>query len=628
MPESLPSAKTVIADVPEVRDFKTKFTYNFFQPDERVNDSGRVTTDSIRLRPSENFDAPFVESDRFNRFTSRFITLDWRPVVENQTFSPPGFTIAGNIDKIHEEQHFIGDDYSNVSFQDLGADEKVKFFVQQLVERQAERDRPEAFVVTSSVVESPLDLVKRLNSRTSGTIDPAILCEALTQPDVEGYVFRDTQGMIIDNGTLLKELKNVRFFSQVNNKVMAEILRTVSDNSMSVFADEIDAFIGAIELIQEKAISEQGSSVLDSRNYDLEIAEYIDYEPLDVHGHEPKVEIVGYLIEKVEITPDGNAVVQDPIVIENPNIATTIDIRIKYGSTYKYTIRSIALFETQADDIDTGEPVVLKYLVASKASPLQLVECIERTPPPPPADFNVRWDAVEKAAILEWCFPVNPKRDIKGWQVFRRATIDEPFELQAAFDFDDSVIKGLDPRADQPDEVLVKRLTSPQNFYLDRGFTKNSTYIYAVCSVDARGLGSNYSLQMQASFDKFQNRLKKTFVSPSNAPKPYPNFFLAEDTFVDTIRDSGHKKLRIVFNPEYLKVVDSDANDLRLLKLDTDANYQLSMINVDLQLQENINIKLLDKRLSSDQNMSVIQKRLLHNRRDVFDRLRKSLNRK
>lgn len=631
MPESLPSQKTVIADIPEVRNFKVQFNYNFFQADERTNDSGRATKEFILKRASSNFDAQFIESDQFNRFTSRYIRLDWQPVVEvNQnSFKSPGFKIIDNIDKIYEEQHFIGDSFINVTFQDLGADEKLKFFVQQLYERQQERDRQSAFNVTSSKMESPLDFAKGINQMSSKSIDFSLITEAVIQPDNQGYIFRDRDNKAINNQTLLKELKNVQFFNQLNNKFMVPALKSVSENSMSAFKDEIDEFIGVIENIQEESLSAQDSSVLNAKDYELEITDYVDYEKLDPQGHEPRVEIIGYLIEKIEVTPEGNSVVHDPIVIENPNVSTAVDVRIKYGTNYKYSIRSIALFETQADDAETNETVIVKYLIASKPSHWLQTETVERVPPPPPADFNVRWDALQRSAVLEWCFPVNPQRDIKGWQIFRRENIGQPFELQAVYDFDDSVLKSQDPSAERPDPSLVKRMTNPKQFYVDKEFNKDSKYIYAVCSVDARGLGSNYSQQFEVSFDRFKNKIKKRLISPSDAPKPYPNFFLNHDTFVDTIRDSGHRKMRIAFNPEYLKVVDSENNNLQLLKTNNDASYQISVINVDLQVQKNIAIKLNERRQSADKNVDEVkEKRLLHNRREPFERLRKSRNKK
>jgi hypothetical protein len=75
---------------------------------------------------------------------------------------------------------------------------------------------------------------------------------------------------------------------------------------------------------------------------------------------------------------------------------------------------------------------------------------------------------------------------------------------------------------------------------------------------------------------------------------------LNQDTFVDTIKDSGHKKLKIVFNPEFLNVLDSNGNDLNLLRADSNSSYKLTMLNVDLQSQQNVTISLDDRRPSTE----------------------------
>ena len=82
----------------------------------------------------------------------------------------------------------------------------------------------------------------------------------------------------------------------------------------------------------------------------------------------------------------------------------------------------------------------------------------------------------------------------------------------------------------------------------------------------------------------------------AGCPKVYPNAYLLTDTFVDTIKDSNHKNLEIVFNPEFMKVLDVNGNDLNVLKVNSESFYQLQLINVDLQTQENIKINLINNR--------------------------------
>jgi hypothetical protein len=157
--------------------------------------------------------------------------------------------------------------------------------------------------------------------------------------------------------------------------------------------------------------------------------------------------------------------------------------------------------------------------------------------------------------------------------------------------------------SEYPLPELVERVPDFVGIYLDREFGKDSTYIYAVASVDAHGFCSNYSLQLQAGFDRFENKLVKKLVSVSGAPRQYPNAYLNADTFVDTIKDSGHTSIRVVFNPDFLNLVNGQNADLKLLKTNrVNGKYRLQLINVDLQAQQNVDITLQDSRLTSSNN--------------------------
>jgi hypothetical protein len=154
--------------------------------------------------------------------------------------------------------------------------------------------------------------------------------------------------------------------------------------------------------------------------------------------------------------------------------------------------------------------------------------------------------------------------------------------------------------SEYPLPELVERVPDFIAFYLDREFGKDSKCIYAVSSVDAHGLCSNYSLQFEVSFDKFENKLVKRLISVSGAPKQYPNAYLNADTFVDTMKDSGHTNIQVVFNPDYLKLVTGENSDLRLLKTDrVNGKYRLQLINIDLQSQQSVDITLQDSRLTA-----------------------------
>jgi hypothetical protein len=216
-------------------------------------------------------------------------------------------------------------------------------------------------------------------------------------------------------------------------------------------------------------------------------------------------------------------------------------------------------------------------------------------PPPPPADFNLAWDYGERALRCSWNLPPNPQQDIKYIQLFRRKSIADPFQLIKMWDFNDT--NTIVPLAEYPLPELVVKSPSFVGFFLDREFSKESNYIYAVAAIDAHGLTSNYSIQFQVSFDKFANRLVKRLISISGAPKQYPNAYLNADTFVDTMKDSGHTTMRVVFNPEYLKLTQGDGTDLGLLKTDKQGGkYRIQLINLDLQSQQALDITIEDSR--------------------------------
>lgn len=599
MAESLPSKRIAYVDVPEVKTFDASFVYGFFEPDERVNDSEIESPEFIRSRPAGRFDNVFIDSINFRRFTPRFVRFSWTPTVDEKrllSFENPlvnNVSIEDNLKKIHNEQTFTTDEYTNIYLQDSGADEKVDFFLRRMLEEARERQNPED-------EESPIDILRYLKSRTDRRVDPRFLTNTFFNLFRNGYMFLDERGREKVADSLLEEISQVRVRTQLNNKLISTLLQTTQENTINLFDDEAKQLLDDANQIQEEALSQKNSTVLDGRDYDFEVLEFIDYREVDPNAFDPTVQVIGYVVDKVEYLDEGGTVEHDPVVVENPRANAAVDLRIRYGTTYGYTIRTIAFVELQVEDTDSNSIIAISFLVSSKPTKQVLVRTEEFIPPPPPCDFNVDWCFTNQAARLMWNFPVNPQRDIKKFQVFRRSSILEPFQLIREFDFDDSVEKSV-PR-ENPDPQLVVPMSTPQSYYLDREFTKDSKYIYSVCAIDAHGFTSGYSTQFEVSFNRFENKIEKRIISLTGAPKAYPNAFLQEDTFVDTIRDSGHERMKLYFNPEYLNVIDSQNNDLGLLKTDNDSEYRLQLINVDLQQQRVVKIKLQDKRTTSEKN--------------------------
>jgi hypothetical protein len=188
--------------------------------------------------------------------------------------------------------------------------------------------------------------------------------------------------------------------------------------------------------------------------------------------------------------------------------------------------------------------------------------------------------------------------------VFKRNNIDEAFTLLAEYEFDDSVDKTVPNETAQTDKLYS--FSTPYRRYRDTDF--NLYYdeaIYAIACVDAHGLSSNYSKQISVKYDKYTNRLITNVISNEGAPKPYPNLYLRQDFFEDLIRSSGRDRCTVFFDPEYYAVwrpvYDSSGALIKEEKVeyvntsDTKYNYSFQFINIDLQQEQTVEVRIVDR---------------------------------
>ena len=99
------------------------------------------------------------------------------------------------------------------------------------------------------------------------------------------------------------------------------------------------------------------------------------------------------------------------------------------------------------------------------------------------------------------------------------------------------------------------------------------------------------------AFDKYKNRIVRDIVSQSGAPKPYPNFYMKGTLTEDCIKDSGHFRLSVFFDPEYLTVVDEKNDDFEFLATDLNGGkYKLQILNIDRQKNKVITFDIKDLR--------------------------------
>lgn len=618
MTVSFPSRPSMVVDTPEVRNFFGKFVYNFFTPDERVNDEGDVPKSFLK-KGSDFFDN--AGTDVLSKIP-RFVRLKWSPVkinepefgleplfktnssglsVENQNY------ISRNISKILKEEEFGNFGFSGMEFQDTAIDGKLHLLVSGTVSKLVNSNNITLAKTVNEQLEfiagkidtnhvSLLDVSKFLAGDISDEDLPnQTIIDALTDLRSSGARFysENEQTELIEKK--FEALKKVKTRVRINNKFIKTFLTSISTDPLGFFADEVGPLLSNADQIQADSIQNSNSDSISEAEFDVSV------EPIALRSAPkdslflPTRKHVGYIVDKYQRNSNGTLTELDPIILENENTTSTLDYRIAYGASYVYQIRAIYLLEFQSFSDQDDQIAISTILVSSSPSQKIIVNAEEVVPPPVPSDVNIFWDFSKQAPCISWSFPVNSQRDIKRWQVFRRKTINDPFELLIELDFDNSVVPTQN--FEKANINLRKKLTSPQNFWLDTEFKKDNIFIYTVVSIDAHGMSSNYGIQFEVKFNRYKNNIEKRLISGSGAPKPYPNMFLNADTFADVIKDSNHKKMKIYFDPEYLEVIRRGRkSDPVIGTSDNGTSYKMQMINVDFQQSQLLDIIINDFR--------------------------------
>ncbi len=581
---TLPSKKISLIDVKEPEKFDIKFQYNFFVKDERANFA--YTNMPKRFRSVNTSDAA-LDTQQINDFNSRvprYNSLNWTPVlIGNNRQISNSIKIKDNIKQIYFEDDFSYENFNVLEIQDLSPTKKIQLFCQTLLKSLNEKLEN----------KSLLEIIKTVNKNTDQAVKPELISSGYSHSEF-GLGFYDKDSRVSSVENYVKLLRNVKTDIQINNKVLGDLINFNANlNLLNPTIDEFQDFLTEAKKIQKEAETQNNSNLINQDEFDFEIKDYITQKVLFSSTHTPVVQSVGYIIEKIELKPDGSQSIYPALIVENPNKTNYLDMEIKYGATYSYSIRSVFYVEIEAVDERNGLVSALGILVASKAMNSEPILCKEFLPPPPPQDIVFKHIPEEKGLKISWNFPVNPQMDIKKFQVFKRNSIYEPYQLLKEYDFDDSEVKELS--GEFPNQLSIEKLSSAKTIYYDFDFSINKSSIYTLASIDAHGISSQYSTQYKISFDKILNRIKIDPISISGAPKSYPNLFLAEDIFTDSIKDQNHATLEIYFNPDYLKLFNKNDNQLDYLAIGNKNSYQLQFINLDIAEQQILTIQLNDR---------------------------------
>jgi hypothetical protein len=587
MSESYSSPAVTVIDIPEAELISIKFYYNFFQTDERTTGT---TNDVLRWKDSIDVErmALLTATDSLYLETPRYVEIIWNPVTPAYAADASIYEaiLSDNVDRIQTELEVGTSRFASLTLQDENVDGSI-------AEELATASQLRHLNTGSSALQTAISLM----SQTSDNINVEALLDAGNLYDGTGYsVIDPVTGEAVESQTTSAGINSLSM--QIDEKILGDLTSRCADLTFSPF------YAGA-SYAQSDATAAQESARLDGASISVS-----DYEPsidtLDVSIAEPLAAldestpsnisaiVVGYVIEKSEYTSAAETIEHTPIIVTGYETSRYIDLETKYGSVYTYTIKTLAMFWL---DTDVDGEIDSVAIISGRRGATRSVTCKEIVPPNPPRDVNFLWDYDNNCLYMAWEPPYAPQRDIKRYQLFRRESTSDPFELQAQLDFDDS--DELSPRTENVPDSLNIEHDFPVSIWSDPDFDKESSYIYAVVALDAHDLTSGFSIQYSVSFDTTENRLSISKVSAAGAPKPYPNLNLIEDFFTsDAIKTSGYSKVRIYFDPEYLVIHDGSDTKVNTYHLrgwdetnSLNGQYKLQFINLDLQQAKTVTIK-------------------------------------
>ena len=575
--ESIPSQPLPIFDVPEMQNVKAVFRYNFFVADETVDESGN---DAVNGNLSSRFKRKgTVDITNLNSRQPRYATLTFGLKDSKKSMlATKNSSIKSSVDEIQwalrNGKIFTEDEAAGLNFTALCAGNlQLPTNIENLL-----RMRLNSLGTDEA---TPLELLTTIaeTSNVDSNLLESLLPPSLNE-EADESSYTDFFGEESRSSTLM----------MLNSTYAPYARRTSAQRGTSLgMAQIVEDYMASLR--KSTAISDN-PALLSNDEYLFDIP-YVDLEEVETEDFVAEADVVGFVIQKKRVYK-GVRYPMPPIIALGQRVRTVYDSQIAYGQTYEYTGYTIAKFRVPATDVE-GNTFIKTFLVSSKPAPMTSITAKEDRRPDPPTDINFYFEYDKENLVITWAPPVNPQRDVKYIQVFRRKSIHDPFTLIKHFDFDDSVVRS-NPR-EHIDPSVDKAVQNMPTFYIDSEFNKTTTYIYALVAVDARQLSSKYSTQIKVSFDKSKNKIRKEFMSYAGAPKQYPNWFLKQNFFVDTMKDSSHKACQIYFNPEAYTLLKNGREVIPTFcttSIDPLSKYVFQFINTDRLLDQKLEVTIDD----------------------------------
>lgn len=542
-----------VLDVPTIEDLSAKFIYEYFTPGESVYPGSDDITNDPKTLASYGYPRKTVIE-----FSHSIRELQNSDAVSRGLAEE--IITSSNLSKAETETQLQNQNASRLTF-NIDPEFLESFY------QHPEYDKADNHYTAA------VNLANSLNG-TAKEVFNIILENTKTPAPIE---FEPTTNMpIVEFDEIAAKQKTS---SVVFDYALGDIVSTIVNDPLSTFSDDFIEHELRSSQRQSESRGIKTPGLFNMDDYSLSI-DLLDKTYIDSTSIEP----FAFVIYKTRI--EGNErIVENPIILINPNKKNIVDTSILYGATYEYSVHTLAI----GGAIDDNKKH-RNFLVLSKDSKKITVTCEERNPPPTVTDVNFRF--LDSTMLIRWDLPIEtnskliPVNDIKYVQVFRRNSVAHAYELIRMFDFNDS-LEIYDLGESIPDELIEKNYRSYNE--LEVMLPDQRQDIYAIATVDAHGNSSFLSAQYSVSIDSLK-RPQITHIAYPGSPKQYPNLTMVDDVFTDSIRVSNYKKINIYHNPEFTILLNGK-NEQKLVSVHADVpSYILQLIDVKTQKDEKIEI--------------------------------------
>lgn len=607
------SRHLTFCDVPNITTLNASFVYNFFVPDERTNDDGSERFNgqfhTYENKGKKNFVFKNTQKEVSEKTVQlrlpRYIVIDFTGVNVSGAGSL-GPDVVVDSDKYLTEtiyKNHINDGTSLTTIRDASYNMTDTYVRSRIYDRASLI----ANLLGEDVADAPTTTSAIVNEKPGINADK--LQRVLTPLSTPGVVYVNEIGSILEP-PVFSSAASFRASLFADRRTLRQLLS--GDYQREGIAKRINSNYAHIDAQQylPNARTDGGDSASLMPTF-----KYVDPVPVGGPSEDREAHCVGYIIQRRQLGTTGELLQERTFYLPGKASTSYVDTEVLYGATYVYSVKTVLKVTMTVPGTQVGTLgnsfQKLTVLIASSPSKTKTVVAREQVPPKEPDGVFFRYNYDGGGLFIRWQIPVGKQRDVKYFQIFRRKSIRDPFEVVAELDFDNSEIKSL--RVEKVDSSRVYKFAAPVTSFIDTEFNRTSTYIYAVAAVDVHGLTSGYSTQTRVTFDRNENTIDLSYVSKAAAPKQYPNFFvdpdLDDNAFVDSLTQdammvSNKHKMRIYFDPDATTYTSPTISAPAGANIEVPSkpavytvekgHYKFNMINTDRQKSASVQIEIED----------------------------------